>query len=100
LYNIHLIEVSIDGKIKKTASAVTGYGATIVPVVRGYVKKVEVQRGLSKPAKQLLGEKNIINYHKKPLVQVLEGYDGEFYPLIQDGKIIDVIVKNAGQKYY
>ena len=94
------IEVSIDGKIKKTASAVTGYGATIVPVVRGYVKKVEVQRGLSKPAKQLLGEKNIINYHKKPLVQVLEGYDGEFYPLIQDGKIIDVIVKNAGQKYF
>lgn len=94
------IEVVVEGKIRETSSAVTGYGATIVPVVRGYVKKVEVQRGLAKPAKQLLGEKNVINYHKKPLVQVLEGVDAEFYPIIEDGKLIDVVVKSAGDNYF
>lgn len=93
------IRVIVEGKIKETASAVTGYGATIVPVVRGSVKSLNVQRGLSKPASNFLGVKDIINYHRKPLVLVKEGYDGEFQPLVEDGKIIDVIIKNAGQDY-
>ena len=93
------IQVIVEGKIKETSSAVTGYGATVVPVVRGSVKSVEVQRGLSKPAKQLLGVDDVVNYHRRPLIQVREGVDGEFQPLVEDGKIIDVIVKNSGSDY-
>ncbi len=94
------IEVKINGRFKKTSTAVTGYGATIVPIVEGYVKSVKVQRGLAKPAKKLLGSADIVNYHKQPKVIVLEGVDAEFQPLIEDGKIIKVIVKNAGSNYF
>jgi hypothetical protein len=94
------ITVKIDGKIKTTSSAVIGYGATIIPIVEGYITNVRVQRGLAKPAKQLLGSSTVVNYHKHPIVNVLEGYDAEFAPIITDGKIIQIIVKNSGNDYY
>ncbi len=94
------ITANVFGKIKKTASAVIGYGATIIPVVEGSVISVRVQRGLAKPAKQLLGSSNVLNYHKRPTITVLEGKDASFAPVIEDGKIIDVIVKNAGENYF
>jgi len=93
------IEVTVSGKYKKTAAAVTGYGATIVPVVQGSVKSVHVQKGLAKPAKELLGSREVVNLHQRPRIEVKEGYDAEFLPLIDSGKIIKVIVKNAGQDY-
>ena len=94
------ITVKVEGKIKTTSSAVTGYGATIIPVVEGYVTNVRVQRGLAKPAKQLLGSKDVVNYHKHPVINVLEGSDAQFAPIISDGKIIQVVVKNPGNNYY
>jgi hypothetical protein len=94
------IEVNIEGRFKQTTSSIVGYGATILPVVRGYVKSAHVQRGLSKPALNFLGEKDIVNYHKKPTMIVTEGYDAEFLPIIEDGKIIEVVVKNPGEDYF
>ena len=94
------IEGRVEGKIKTTTSAVTGYGATIVPIVDGYVKSAKVQRGLSKPALTLLGAKDTINYHKRPTILVTEGIDAEFQPVIENGSIVDVIVKNPGENYF
>ena len=94
------IKVDVQGKYKKTSSTIVGYGATIVPVVNGYVKSVKVQRGLAKPATTTLGIKNIVNYHKKPKISILEGSDAEFQPLISNGEIIKVIVKNPGNNYF
>lgn len=93
------IKVEVSGKFKKTSSAVTGYGATVVADVVGKVTSARVQRGLAKPAKQLLGNREVVNLHQRPRLEVREGYDAEFLPLIEDGKVIDVIVKNSGEDY-
>lgn len=94
------IEVRVDGRFKKTTSSIVGYGATITATINGSVKSVHVQRGLAKPAKQLLGSRDVVNYHKKPLITVLEGSDAEFVPILENGSIIQVVVKNAGQNYF
>jgi hypothetical protein len=95
------IRVKVNGRIRTTKSAVTGYGATIVPVIQGTVTGAKVQRGLSKPALQLLGSKNVVNLQKRPTLIVLEGSDAEFEPIVdKTGKIIEVAVKNAGQNYF
>ena len=94
------IKVRIDGKIKTTSSAVTGYGSTIAPVVLGTVTGAHVQRGLAKPALELLGSKDIVNLHKRPTTLVLEGSDAEFEAVVEGGKIIQVIVKNPGKDFY
>ncbi len=94
------IIVNVSGKIKEISSGSIGYGATVIPVVEGSIKSVRVQRGLAKPAKQFLGTKNIINYERKPFISVLEGKDASFQTIVEDGKIIEVIVKNAGEDYF
>lgn len=94
------IEVNVNGRFKKTSSSVVGYGATIIPVIDGYVTSAHVQRGLSKPALQLLGSKDIVNYQKNPTIIVQEGSDAEFYPILEGGKLIDVVVKNSGKEYF
>ena len=94
------IEVQVNGRFKKTSSSIVGYGATIIPIVDGYVKSLKVQRGLASPATVTLGVKNIVNYQKKPRISVLEGENAEFQPQVEDGKITKVIVKNAGENYF
>ena len=94
------IEVRIDGRFKRRSSSVVGYGATIVPIVQGYVKSAHIQRGLARPARTTLGSKDIVNYEKKPLITILEGSDAELQPIIENGEIIAVSIKNPGQNYF
>lgn len=95
------IEVNIIGKIRKTGSSLAGFSAEIVPIVEGSVISVRVQRGLASPAASYLGSTNIINYHKKPRITLLEGSDANFAPIVgSDGKIKQIIIKDGGQNYY
>jgi hypothetical protein len=94
------IRVTVEGKIKEISSGSIGYGATVIPIVEGNIKSIRVQRGLARPSEKFLGAKNTINYHRKPFITVLEGMDAAFQPIVEDGKIIEVVVKNAGEDYY
>jgi hypothetical protein len=95
------IEVNIVGKIRKSGSSLAGFPAEVIPVVEGSVASVRVQRGLASPAASYLGSSNVINYHKKPRITLLEGSDASFAPIIgSDGKLKKVIIKNNGQNYY
>lgn len=94
------IQVTVNGKIKNTSSTASGFQATIVPVVEGYITGIEVQRGLAQPARTSLGSRNTINFHKHPRVEPFIGSDATFFPIIEDGRIIDVIVKTSGQNYF
>ena len=42
----------------------------------------------------------ILNYHKKPLVSIKNGRNGQLSPVIIDGKIISVSILFGGSEYY
>ena len=94
------ITVNIKGNLTISGISTIGSPAVLVPTIEGSVIKAEVQKGLAKPAKDSLGEPNIINFNKNLSIVPLEGSDASFEPLIVDGKINEVIVKTQGSNYY
>ena len=43
---------------------------------------------------------NILNYHKKPTIQIKNGSKSQINPVIVDGKITDVSILYGGEDYY
>lgn len=91
------IRIEIVGTISKYGLSDIGYSATIVPTVKGTVIGAAVQ---SNPTMDYFGDKNILNYEKYPEIEVVEGINASFQPIIVDGKISQVIVRSSGSGYY
>lgn len=100
------IRVEITGTISVDGLSDLGYSATVIPIVKGEVVDVKVQRnpkvtfGTGEPLINEFGNKNILNYEKSPSIEVIEGEGASFEPLIENGKIIEVIVKSSGSGYF
>jgi len=100
------IRVEISGSTTINGLSDIGYSATIVPIVRGTVVGANIQRNPNitlNTGKLLIdkfGYKNIINYEKYPDLKIIEGEGASFEPIIIDGKILKVIVKNSGSQYF
>ena len=42
----------------------------------------------------------ILNFHKKPIAEIITGDGAEFFPVIDDGKLADVLVTKTGTGYF
>ena len=94
------IRIEILGTISVSGISTLGYNATIVPIVKGAVTGANIQKNPSTLSTDNFGNKNILNYQKNPTIEIVEGTNASLQPLVVDGQINEVVVKNSGSGYF
>lgn len=94
------IRIEILGTISVSGISTLGYNATIVPIVKGAVTGANIQKNPSTLSTDNFGNKNILNYEKNPTIEIVEGINASLQPLVVDGRINEVVVKNSGSDYF
>jgi hypothetical protein len=91
-FNYEPITITVIGK--------TGIGTTysnqvnLRPIFTGKVTSVHLEN------KGFLYGSEIINYNRQPNVTLLSGKNAQAKPIIQNGKIVEVVIINSGTQYY
>jgi hypothetical protein len=93
-FNYPEIKVSVKGRIGVSTFSVQDFNAIIQPIFRGEVQSVFVS---SKGTKY--GSEEIINHNRQPLFELNSGSGAELTPIISNGRIAKVLVKNSGSGY-
>ena len=93
IFNYQPISVSISGELG-ISSSLGDYHATMIPVVRGSVTSVDLTQNGSG-----YGNSSIVSYDRTPSIDFLAGSGAELRPVVQDGKIDQVIVTRGGTGY-
>ena len=90
------ITVSINGLVSVGDTSVipSYYNATANPIVSGKLDNVFIQNGGVG-----YGVTNIINYQRKPEVNVLTGKNADIKVIISGGKISSVYIADSGVEY-
>jgi hypothetical protein len=89
-------EISLNVNYNAVGLGSTQFRGSIVatPIVRGQIVDAYVyNEGVGYGS-------TILNYHKKPSIEIKTGKNAQFKPIIVGGKIEQVIVQNGGQDYY
>jgi hypothetical protein len=90
-FNYPEISVSLEGKI---GIANTTFEAQIQPVFSGEITSVFIDEKGSN-----YGSQEIINFQRKPEIEIKSGRDAIVTPVISDGKIVRVVVESPGLDY-
>ncbi len=92
VFNYEPITIQIGGK--------TGIGSTysqsaqLRPIFTGEITSVHIENeGISYGSE-------IINYERQPTISLLTGKNAQVSPIIQNGKIVEIVIKNVGTQYY
>jgi hypothetical protein len=93
-FNYEPIQVIVKGKIGISSVGNENFEAKIIPIFRGEIKSVFVKDGGSN-----YGSDEILNYNKQPQYNIESGYGAELIPIINDGKIVDIIIQSSGNDY-
>ena len=89
IFNYPEIQVNVVASIANTVGVITA-----TPIVTGQiVDSLLYEKGSSYGTK-------ILNFEKRPIIQVLTGSGAEFRPIIQSGKIISILVTDGGSNYF
>ena len=83
------ISVTIDGRQGITTSA-----ATATPIVRGKITRVHVQNGGTGYGSTVINDKLV------PNVDIVIGKDAYIQPLISNGQIDQIVLKNGGENFF
>ena len=93
-FNYPTITVSISGEIGINTVSGQDFTAKIQPVFKGSVESIHLtDNGVG------YGSSEIINFNKQPVFKLLSGRDAELLPIINNGKIEQVLVTNNGFEY-
>jgi len=93
-FNYEPISVSIDGEIGVSTFTGQDFSAKVQPIFRGSVESVQVTNtGVG------YGVTDILNYNRQPSFSLLNGSSAELLPIINNGRIVEVLVTNEGQDY-
>ena len=93
-FNYEPISVSIDGEIGVSTFTGQDFSAKVQPIFRGSVESVQVTNtGVG------YGVTDILNYNRQPSFSLLNGSSAELLPIINNGRIVEVLVTNVGQDY-
>jgi hypothetical protein len=93
-FNYSDITVSLIGKIGISSVGQQTFEAQIQPIFRGSVTSVHLSnQGVG------YGSSEIINLEREPLVTLSSGQDAQLFPVVNDGKITEVLVLNSGKSY-
>jgi hypothetical protein len=93
-FNYPEIKVSVKGQIGVSTFSGQDFNAVIQPIFRGEVQSVFVSSEGTN-----YGSEEIINHNRQPLFELNSGSKAEITPIVSDGKIIEVLVKNVGSGY-
>ena len=94
IFNYEPISVSIVGEIGVSTFAGQDFSAKIQPVFRGSIESVQVTNpGVG------YGVTDILNYNRQPSFILSSGSSAELLPIINNGRIVEVLVTNEGRDY-
>jgi len=94
IFNYEPINLSIKGYIGVSTSNQKEFNATLKPIFRGSVTSVFVEDGGVG-----YGSSDIINYNRQPSITLNSGSGAKAIPIISNGKIVEVLIKNSGSGY-
>ena len=93
-FNYQDITVTVSGKIGISSVGSETFEARVQPIFRGSVTSVHLSnQGVG------YGSSEVINLDKQPQITLISGQDAQLSPVIENGKIIEVVVLNSGKKY-
>jgi hypothetical protein len=93
-FNYQPITVEVIGNTGVSSATGDLFKAKIQSIFRGEITSVHLEsKGNG------YGSADILNYNKEPLVTLRSGEGSELFPIINNGKIIEVLVNNAGRNY-
>jgi len=89
-FNYPQISVEVVGSVGISSS----FKATIQPIFRGEVTSVYLENnGVG------YGSSEIINFNRIPNTTLNSGSEAQLLPIINDGKIVDILINNPGRDY-
>lgn len=93
-FNYPSISVTISGEIGVTTFSGQDFNAKLQPVFRGSIESIHLtDTGVG------YGASEVINFNRQPSLNLLSGRDAELLPIINNGKIEQVLVTNGGYEY-
>jgi hypothetical protein len=93
-FNYPPITISIKGNIGVSTLTGQNYSAILQPIIRGSIQSVFVESGGSS-----YGSEGILNYNRQPQFNLQNGLGAQLSPIISNGRISEVLVKNGGSGY-
>jgi hypothetical protein len=89
-------KINVDISYSSVGLGSTQFKGTIsaTPIVRGKIEDIFVYENGSDYGS------TILNYHKKPQIQIKTGTGAQLAPIISNGSIKDIIVQYTGSEYY
>ena len=94
IFNYPNIIVSINGKIGVSTLTNQDFNAKIQPIFRGQITNIFV-----KDSGVGYGSSEIINYERQPQVTLGIGSGAQISPIVNNGKITEVLILNGGNNY-
>ena len=93
-FNYPTISVNVSGEIGVTTFSGQDFNAILQPVFRGSIESVHLtDNGVG------YGASEVINFNKQPVFKLLSGRKAELLPIVNNGKIEQVLVTNGGYEY-
>ena len=93
-FNYPTITVNVSGEIGVTTFSGQDFNAKLQPIFRGSVESVHLtDNGVG------YGASEVINFNKQPVFKLLSGREAELLPIVNNGKIEQVLVINGGYEY-
>ena len=93
-FNYEPISVEIKGEIGVTTFSGQNFEVSIQPIFRGEIDSIHLIDGGSN-----YGTSEIIGYNRQPVFNLSSGSGAELLPIVNNGRIIEVLVTNEGSGY-
>jgi len=94
IFNYEPISVTVTGEVGVSTFSINNSQATVQPIFRGNIKSVFVENGGNN-----YGSQEVLSYVKQPNITLRNGSGALLTPIIEDGKIVDVVVNSSGSYY-
>ena len=86
--------MSIEGTVGVNSLTNQDFTCKVTPVFRGSVTSADViSKGVG------YGSSTILNFDRQPSITFESGTSAQLFPVVSNGKIIDVIIQNPGTGY-
>ena len=93
-FNYPPINVEVIGRVGISSIAGKTYDAVVQPIVRGEITSINLtNNGVG------YGASEILNFNRKPEVDLYSGKDAVIIPVVANGRIVDVSVSYGGTDY-
>jgi hypothetical protein len=94
IFNYPEISVEIVGDVGISSVGSETFKSIIKPIFRGQITSVHLSdNGIG------YGSSEILNYNRQPSITLDSGSSAQLTPIIENGRIVDVIINNSGVNY-